>query len=255
MKVRSVSQPGRSERSVRQLSLANPATRNRVGVCDVTAVAMKFATRPNHSKRQNRRAFTLVELLVCIGVLALLASIVLSALIGARESARRTTCQSNLRQLALATQQYVQDNDGAYPPAYTWQQAIYPLVKNDGVFHCPSYPVESHEKMEYSYNDRWLVLWTPKNRLTTGYGRVEANLRDPTNVGLNGDPVMETGDGTVHYGRYVYNASCGGVFGGSTQHAGGGNDSFLDGQVKWYTPEAMAEVECRNGPPPSPYVP
>ena len=60
------------------------------------------------------RAFTLVELLVVISIIALLVSILLPALGKARESASRVVCLSNLRQLAWAELIYVSDNDGAY---------------------------------------------------------------------------------------------------------------------------------------------
>jgi prepilin-type N-terminal cleavage/methylation domain-containing protein len=64
------------------------------------------------------QAFTLVELLVVISVIALLAGLLLPALSGARRQARSTVCKNNLRQMALATMLYVEDNGGRLP--YAW---------------------------------------------------------------------------------------------------------------------------------------
>ena len=62
-----------------------------------------------------RKAFTLVELLVVIGIIALLLAVLLPALNKARESSYRTTCQMNLRQVITAWTMYVQENKGRMP--------------------------------------------------------------------------------------------------------------------------------------------
>ncbi|MFT3787579.1 MAG: DUF1559 domain-containing protein [Tepidisphaeraceae bacterium] len=62
-----------------------------------------------------RNAFTLVELLVVIGIIALLISILLPALSRASEAARQVKCLNNMKQLAVATISYCNDNRGFYP--------------------------------------------------------------------------------------------------------------------------------------------
>jgi prepilin-type N-terminal cleavage/methylation domain-containing protein/prepilin-type processing-associated H-X9-DG protein len=65
--------------------------------------------------QRHYRGFTLIELLVVIAIIAILAAILFPVFATARESARRTMCVSNLKQLGLATQLYVQDYDETFP--------------------------------------------------------------------------------------------------------------------------------------------
>src|SRR5687767_2226551 len=64
-----------------------------------------------------RRGFTLVELLVVIGIIAVLISILLPTLRGVRRQAMLVQCSSNMKQLSMAMLMYIQDNKGKFPAA------------------------------------------------------------------------------------------------------------------------------------------
>lgn len=150
-------------------------------------------------KTQRRRGFTIIELLVVVGVVAVLMAILLPSLATGRDRARGVQCLSNLRQLGLAQTMYAGDFKGrvipaAYtsarivgdgPPIYWWggldesgvdhtRGFVWPYLQSElragGLFECPNQPWGSYEPQgqenavtsTYGYNGYYLSpAYTP----------------------------------------------------------------------------------------------
>jgi prepilin-type N-terminal cleavage/methylation domain-containing protein/prepilin-type processing-associated H-X9-DG protein len=142
----------------------------------------------------DRRGFTLIEILIVVAIIGLLAAILFPVFARARESARRASCQSNLKQIMLAVHQYTQDYDEYVPPMYpkydyaaatdgaasndpakiqgsssegATASILYPYLKSTQIFVCPSLPktkgynnTTRYPHWSYGYSFYWLFQYT-----------------------------------------------------------------------------------------------
>jgi prepilin-type N-terminal cleavage/methylation domain-containing protein/prepilin-type processing-associated H-X9-DG protein len=135
-----------------------------------------------------RAAFSLIELIVVIGVIAILMAFLLPALRVARESARTVQCASQLRQIGFAIQQYANANQGRTPAWAVrhewpddsqfgefymgeWTGPGWPILierylgQNPGgaIWNCPSWP-EAERRVNYFFGARWMRYQEPMVR-------------------------------------------------------------------------------------------
>ena len=164
-----------------------------------------------------RRGFTLIELLVVIAIIGILASILFPVFARARENARRSSCQSNLKQLGLAFAQYTGDFDGRYPQAWDitdlsmagtasvmtyvpagttnepliWPAKIMPYLQSRQIFHCPSF--------DYSFSR---TCDNPLGSIKNTRGWRDSDPVNSSGRMSNGSNV-HVGASLVHYGYNV----------------------------------------------------
>ncbi len=107
----------------------------------------KFVFPIQPKKQSKMTGFTLIELLVVIAIIAILAAILFPVFGRARENARRSSCQSNLKQLGIGIMQYTQDYDEKLPRVNgdvsstatpSWDIQINPYTKSTQILACPS---------------------------------------------------------------------------------------------------------------------
>lgn len=186
-----------------------------------------FLARPKEIAARNS-AFTLIELLVVIAIIAILAAILFPVFARARENARRSSCQSNLKQIGLGILQYTQDYDEMmtrvyYPSCttnasgtvgcriddpsfgeeavgntnYKWMDAVYPYIKSEQIFVCPS-------------------------ATTRGLGATSVNTSNNLNRYRYRSGAAPAGQGTnTFYGSYAINST----------YSSHGNSDYVHGPV------------------------
>jgi prepilin-type N-terminal cleavage/methylation domain-containing protein/prepilin-type processing-associated H-X9-DG protein len=213
------------------------------------------------TKLQRREGFTLIELLVVIAIISILASILFPVFARARENARRASCQSNLKQIAIGMKMYAQDYDerispyqiegssGQYAgnnPSATnpagWADALQPYLKSTQVLHCPNQSRKMYASSTNingrGYTSYWLNWWAsaaplakfqyPSTTVLFGDGDLsQASYPDYHDNGCRQNP------NTGHCGTEVAGLPAMIAYGGATMHLEGGNYAFADGHVKW----------------------
>src|SRR6185295_3515602 len=124
------------------------------------------------------RAFSLVELIVVIGIIAVLVAMLAPVLSVANESARAVRCSSQLRQIGQGIFSYAANNRGVTPPwggRFRIDESSDPLSRgwiamlwrhtgvkaNSPLYHCPAFPVDD-QTVNYFMSARWEHLQWPE---------------------------------------------------------------------------------------------
>ena len=197
-----------------------------------------------------KHGFTLIELLVVIAIIAILAAILFPVFARARENARKSSCQSSLKQLGMAAMQYVQDYDECYHFAYVmnpqvrFPELLQPYLKNMEVFVCPSDPdvwvPVTGMRLSYICN---YSLHPPGDSTTPTPIRMAQVERPSETISLaenaDGATSNREPDCQYHWGTTGSQVSSGFNLWarvGLMRHVEGANYVFADGHVKWMNP-------------------
>jgi prepilin-type N-terminal cleavage/methylation domain-containing protein/prepilin-type processing-associated H-X9-DG protein len=208
---------------------------------------------------QRNRAFTLIELLLVIAIIAILAAMLLPAIAAAKQRAFTIACDSNLHQIGLGMTMYADDNGGSYPesggtiswnaanpdaPTNAWTEQIWRYVQNTNVYRCPAnkfFPQDQQSPFNYFNGVRAAYVASDPNPAKRHFAAVESKrISFPAALVLSGDTVWDQlAEFDADKDDYVQNCVGGpdnGLFSWKEWrvHSQGQNVLFADGHAKWY---------------------
>jgi prepilin-type N-terminal cleavage/methylation domain-containing protein/prepilin-type processing-associated H-X9-DG protein len=163
---------------------------------------------PRNFHQSRRRAFTLIELIIVIGIIAILAGLIVPALARAKEKSRSIKCVSNERQIGVGFELYLQDNQ-YYPPGRqqgvtewdlcigTYEGGSSDVTSQDArtaLFACPSVKIPNHGKqVNFSANPNVC------REVTKDKGPAsEDEIKRPTETIVIADSIQYSSDGDSH---------------------------------------------------------
>lgn len=227
------------------------------------------------------RAFTLLEVLIVVAIITLLAALLFPVFAHVRESGRRTTCASNLKQISLALTQYAQDYrtypyipSGCEPKMGSdWMDKILPYVKSERLFECPSdsnhlfrascQPDDiSDPNHPISFSGSYVFnlpytsyIFDPTTKTATDTNIPPTSpLRytrpSSTILVLDGNTVKSTHIAPGYTTPPPTDATTLPNYGVPDRHSGGVNVAFADGHVKWMSLDSLLKLSLWriNGP-------
>ncbi len=206
---------------------------------------MKDSTSVKSARRGFTPAsgFTLIELLVVIAIIAILAAILFPVFARARENARRSSCQSNEKQIGLGFKQYIQDYDEKYPLSVGgggtgtgWAENIQSYLKSTQIYQCPSETnAPSTDPTNAGYTDYYynnVVGQTPGGLNESAFSNISNSV-----LGADGAASPAGTASCGNRGNAGYNCTRSEENSGNptanVRHLDGANYLFADGHVKW----------------------